>query len=49
MEPKIDKQVFISHKKVLLFGSESTGKSSFSNRLKTGVFKDNIEHTKEGK
>ena len=49
MEPKIDKPEFISHKKVLLFGSESTGKSSFSNILKTGVFKDNIDHTKEGK
>ena len=48
-EANKEKEIFVSYKKVLLFGAESTGKSSFSNRLKTGEFKDNIEHTKEGK
>ena len=43
------KQEYISYKKVLLFGSESTGKTSFSNLLKTGKFEENIEHTKESK
>ena len=37
------------HKKVLLFGCEASGKSTFSNILKTGSFKENVAHTKEGK
>ena len=44
-----NKPEYFSYKKVLLFGAESTGKSSFSNRLKTGLFKDDIKHTEEGK
>ena len=43
-----NKPEFFSYKKVLLFGAESTGKSSFANRLKTGLFKDDIKHTEEG-
>ena len=39
---------FIAYKKVLLFGSESTGKSTFSNWLKNGIFQENIAHTEEG-
>ena len=40
---------FFSYKKVLLFGDESTGKSSFANKLKGKKFKEDIEHTEEGK
>ena len=43
-EPK-----FVSYKKVLLFGAESTGKSTFSNLLKGKTFKEDIPHTEEGK
>ena len=49
MEPNNLEPNFASYKKVLLFGAESTGKSSFSNILKTGLFKDDIKHTEEGK
>ena len=44
-----EKPKFISYKKVLLFGAESTGKSSFTLRLKEGKFQEDIEPTKEGK
>ena len=39
----------ISYKKVLLFGDESTGKTSFSKLLKFGKFPEKILHTEEGK
>ena len=44
-----NKPKFISYKKVLLLGAESTGKSTFSNLLKGKRFKENITHTEEGK
>ena len=44
-----NKPDFVSYKKVLLFGSESSGKSTIVNRLKTGEFKGEIGHTKDGK
>ena len=44
-----EKPKYVSYKKVLLFGAESTGKSSFTMRLKEGKFQENIEQTKEGK
>lgn len=47
MESNTGKSYYISHKKLLIFGAESTGKSSLSNRLIFGRFVDNIEHTKE--
>ena len=48
MESFNDSTDFISHKKVLLFGAESTGKSSFTKRLTVDKFSDKILHTKEG-
>ena len=48
-EKKKEKPKFISYKKVLLFGAESTGKSSFTMKLKERKFQENIEHAKEGK
>jgi len=39
---------FIAYKKVLLLGSKSTGKTTFSKWLKIGKFQENIAHTKEG-
>ena len=48
-EKQEEKPKYISYKKVLLFGAESTGKSSFTLRLKEGKFQENIEHSKEGK
>ena len=44
-----EKPEYISYKKVLLFGAESTGKTSFANLLKKGKFEENITHTVEGK
>ena len=49
MNLKENEQYFISHKKVLLFGSKSTGKSTFVNWLEKGKFKENINQTEEGK
>ena len=43
-----DKPNYVSYKKVLLFGSESSGKTSFVERIKTGEFKENITHTPNG-
>ena len=40
---------FISYKKVLLFGAESTGKSSLSYRFEKNEFQDNIFPTNDGK
>ena len=40
---------FFSYKKVLLFGDESTGKSSFANKLKGKKFDEDIQHSEEGK
>ena len=48
MEVEEKEQTFISYKKVLLFGTESTGKSSFTMRLKTGKFQEKIPHAEEG-
>ena len=44
-----EKYDFISYKKVLVFGAESTGKSSFAHRLSKGKFKEDLVHTQEGK
>ena len=44
-----NKPKYISYKKVLLLGAKSTGKSTFSNLLKVGKFKEDIPHTEEGK
>jgi GTPase SAR1 family protein len=44
-----DKYDYISYKKVLLFGDESTGKSSLAQRLAKGKFQENITHSNEGK
>ena len=38
---------FISYKKVLLFGDEGTGKTSFINRLKKEKFNESIPHTSD--
>ena len=38
---------FISYKKVLLFGYEETGKTSFINRLETKEFNESIPHTSD--
>ena len=39
---------FISYKKVLLFGAESVGKTSFSYILKSGgQYHDNLSHSEE--
>ena len=43
-----EKPKFISYKKVLLFGTVSTGKSSFTMRLKKGKFQEKILNTEEG-
>ena len=40
---------FASFKKVLLFGTKSAGKSSFSYLLSTDIFLENIEPTEEGR
>ena len=47
-EKKKEKPKFVSYKKVLLFGAESTGKSSFTKLLKFGKFLEKISHTEEG-
>ena len=39
---------YVSYKKVLVFGSEGTGKTSFTKRLEQDLFEDE-SHTKEGK
>ena len=44
-----DKPDYVSYKKVLIFGAQSSGKSSFSERLKNGKFKENLQHTEECK
>ena len=41
--------IFKSYRKVLLFGSKGVGKSSLSQRLKTGKFEDDIPQTEDGK
>lgn len=38
---------FVSHKKVLLFGSESSGKTSLAKRLLEDKFEDNIVPSNE--
>ena len=38
----------IYYNKVLIFGEEGSGKSSLSNRLKTGEFSNKILPTKDG-
>ena len=40
---------FISHKKVLLFGAQSTGKSSFSYWLENKQFSEDIIPSEESK
>ena len=49
MEQTSNEDDFISYKKVLLFGAESSGKSSFSNKLQGKKFQEDIIHTDEGK
>lgn len=44
-----EKPEFISYKKVLLFGAEFTGKSSFVKRIKSEEFQEHMDHTKDGK
>ncbi len=44
-----NKPNFVSYKKVLLFGIEYSGKSTFINKLKQIEFQENIEHTKDCK
>jgi GTPase SAR1 family protein len=39
---------YVSYKKVLVFGSEGTGKTSFTKRLEQDLFEDE-SHTEEGK
>ena len=39
---------YVSYKKVLVFGSEGTGKTSFTKRLEQDLFEDE-SHTNEGK
>ena len=48
METK-EKEVFKSYRKVLLFGSKGVGKTTLSQRLKTGKFEANIPQTEDGK
>ena len=48
MESNNNNSDYISFKKVLLFGAESTGKSSFTKLLKFGKFPEKISHTEEG-
>ena len=38
---------FISYKKVLLFGDEGTGKTSFISKLETKLFNESIPHTSD--
>ena len=39
---------FVSYKKVLVFGSEGTGKTSLTKKLEQDLF-ENESHTKDGK
>ena len=39
---------YVSYKKVLVFGSEGTGKTSFTKRLEQDLF-ENESHTQDGK
>lgn len=48
MDSNIDKLEYISYKKVLLFGAESTGKTCFAKLLKIERFPEKITHTEEG-
>ena len=48
MEENQEKANYSSYKKVLLFGDESTGKSSLSKRLEKGKFIEDIAHTEDG-
>ena len=43
-----DNSEYTSYKKVLLFGAQSTGKSSLANKLKGISFEENINHTENG-
>ena len=43
----MENEKFFSFKKVLLFGSKGTGKSTLTNWLNNGIFQENI-HTEEG-
>ena len=45
METTSEEEIFTSYKKVLIFGAESTGKSSLIQRIKTNNFQDNINNT----
>ena len=48
MENEVENnQKYVSYKKVLLFGAKSKGKSSFSDLLMVGVFREDIQHTGE--
>ena len=47
-EIEVEHSEFVSYKKVLLFGAESTGKSSLSKRLEKGKFVEDIAHTEDG-
>ena len=44
----LDNEKFYSFKKVLLFGSEGSGKSTLTNWLNKGIFQENIIHTEGG-
>jgi GTPase SAR1 family protein len=39
------KMEFVSYKKVIIFGSEGTGKTSLTSRLESGSFKDESPST----
>ena len=39
---------YVSYKKLLVFGSEGTGKTSFTKRLEQDLFEDE-SHTQDGK
>lgn len=41
-------QDFVSYKKVLVFGSEGTGKTSLTKKLEQDLF-ENESHTQDGK
>ena len=47
MSSSKDKSEYVSYKKLLIFGAESTGKSTLSKFLESGKFEDNITHTEE--
>ena len=47
-EIEVKHSEFVSYKKVLLFGAESTGKSSLSKRLEKGKFIEDIANTEDG-